>query len=82
MAVLTRNLRSMPEVIVVERLTLVSEVQPTLGGAPLFPAQPVWLRPGERYWFDEDDRTLDVEDANGEVRTCPCAYSTGPDAVR
>ncbi|MEU7917577.1 hypothetical protein [Micromonospora zamorensis] len=64
-----------------ERLTLISEVS-LRGGAPLVLRRPVLVQPGQRYWLDEDNSALVVEDAAGGRCSSPCAYETGPDARR
>jgi hypothetical protein len=74
--------RCVPDEVVAERLTLISELILDRGGAPLVLGRPVLIKPGHRYWFDADNSVLVVEDSAGGLCTYPCSYRTGPDAPR
>ena len=71
---------SMP--VVAQKLTLVSEVPRSGGGAPWVLDKPVWIRPGERYWLDEERRALVIENLAGTTQSHPCWFASGPDAPR
>lgn len=68
--------------VVAEQLLLVTEVRLARGGSPWVLEQPVLVRPGQRYWLDEGERLLHVEEPGVEVRSYPCWFATGPDAPR
>ena len=65
-----------------DRRTLVSHVPSPRGGSPKVLDEPVWLKPGQRYWYDEGTSALVVEDLTGNRYSYPCHYETGPSAPR
>lgn len=65
-----------------EGLTLVSHVPLPGGGSPKVLEQPVWLKPGQRYWYDEEASALVVENPDGDRSSYPCHYESGPNAPR
>jgi hypothetical protein len=67
---------------VADRLTLVSEVPLPRGGSPKVLEEPVWLRPGQRYWYDDEASALIVEEPDGRRNSYPCHYERGPNAPR
>ena len=72
----------MDDATVADRLTLVSEIPGAHGGAPHFLDEPVWIKAGQRYWFDYENSTLVVEDPTTGTVTYAGKYKSGPDAIR
>jgi hypothetical protein len=70
------------EATVADRLTLVSHVPLPGGCSSKVLDEPVWLKPGQRYWYDEDESALVVEDPDGERKSYSCHWESGPDAPR
>jgi hypothetical protein len=70
------------DVTTADRLTLVSQLNAPGDHRPRFLLEPVWIEAGQRYWLDEDDSALIVEDSAGLTTSHPCAFESGPDAVR
>jgi hypothetical protein len=65
---------------VADRLTLVSHVATPLRGHRKVLEEPVWLKPGQRYWYDDETSALIVEDPDGSRNSYPCHYESGPNA--
>jgi hypothetical protein len=64
-----------PEVVAVDRLTMVSRV------SWLELDEPVFLQAGDRYWADVVARVVVVETSRGEIRRLP-TKPTGPSTLR
>ena len=73
---------TLPGAVVVDRLTVASEVTCDGACAPVVLAQPLLLLPGQRHRLEVERRMLIVEDEDGRSTVHPCRFATDSDAPR